>query len=403
MKRVALLVEDVDIERRIRDAIGADVFARTTLVERPGAAVSPEVMATMLAAPGPDVVVLAPPTDVADALRIAAALDHEHPEITVILVADPTPSLWERALRAGVREIVPTNAKTPAYQAVLEHALAAADVRRSNIIDLRDSVNRREGRIITVLSPKGGAGKTTVATNLAVGLARRAPDGVAIVDLDLQFGDVASALQLVPDLSLADLAPGEAERDPARVKLLLTHHHEGLFALCAPDDPAAAEGISADEIAPMLQALADDLPYVVVDTCAGIDPHTLAAIEVSNDIVLLGVMDVPSVRSLRKLIDALDRLGMTESRRIVVLNRSDSHVDLDVNDITAAIGLPIAISIPSSRSVPLSTNHGSPVLVFDPASPVIRPLRELVSLFTGEAPPEVRSHSLFRRSTHAAR
>jgi pilus assembly protein CpaE len=137
---------------------------------------------------------------------------------------------------------------------------------------------------------------------------------------------------------------------------------------------------------------------VVVDTCAGIDAHTLAAIEVSTDLVFVGAMDVPSIRSLRKLIDALDRLGMTHAQRLVVLNRADSHVDLAANDVADALGLPIAVSIPSSRSVPLSINHGSPVLVFDPRSPVVRPLRDLVAKISGEPVSAVTaSHTLFRR------
>ncbi|HVM51768.1 MAG TPA: AAA family ATPase [Acidimicrobiales bacterium] len=398
MRPLAILVEDQEVERRVREAVGEDDFRRSVAVVRPRSDVTPEVTAKELAAAAIDLVLVGPPVEPADALRIAEMIDRDHPEITVVLIATPSPSLWEQAVRAGVRDILTPGARPPAYRAVIDHALHAAEVRRSNIIDINDDGGRHEGRIITVLSPKGGAGKTTIATNLAVGLAMLAPDDVALVDLDLQFGDVASAMQLLPELSLADLAPGEAQQDPSKVKLLLTHHPDGLFALCAPDDPAAADNISADDIGPVLHAVAADLRYVIVDTSAGIDSQTLAAIEVSSDLVLVGAMDVPSVRSLRKLIDALDRMGLTKAERLVVLNRSDSRVDLDVDDIAAAIGLPIAVSIPSSRSVPLSINHGCPVLVFDPRSPVVYPLRELVSRLSGEPLPASGSHSLFRRS-----
>jgi pilus assembly protein CpaE len=399
--RIVLHLDDPGIERRVRDALGEDRYRGFVSVSRPVPEADPDGVAKVLSASLPDLIVLGPPAALRDALRIATVIDDAHPEITVVLVAEPTTNLYEQALRAGIRDVVPREARAAAYRSVIDHALHVADVRRSNIIDLTDSAMSPAGRIITVVSPKGGAGKTTVATNLAMGLAQRAHEQVAIVDLDLQFGDVASALQLSSELSLADLLPGEAETDPAKIKLLLAHHPEGLFALCSPDDPAAADDVRSEDVAPTLRALAADLRYVVVDTCAGIDQHTLAAIEVSTDVVLVGAMDVPSVRSLRKLVDTLDRLGMTDARRLVVLNRSDSRVDLKPGDIAAAIGLPIAISIPSSRSVPLSINHGCPVLLFDPRSPVVRPLQELVGLVCDEPVLTLAgggSHSFFGRT-----
>src|SRR5205823_4471418 len=102
-----------------------------------------------------------------------------------------------------------------------------------------------------------------------------------------------------------------------------------------------------------LHTLASELAYVIVDTGAGIDAPALAAVEHSTDLVLVGAMDVPSIRSLRKLIDALDRLGMTDAARHVVLNRADSRVGIDVGDVSATLGLPIAVALPSSRTVPL--------------------------------------------------
>jgi pilus assembly protein CpaE len=399
MTAITLLAADRAVERLVRAAIDSDGSGVSLATIRPRENVSVEVEARELAAHDPDLVLIGPPVDVDRALAIATVLDRSHPEIVVVLIQESDPSLWERALRAGVRDVVSPTADAAAFADIIQHARVVAETRRSNIIELSDgSGPTRHGRIVTVLSPKGGAGKTTIATNLAVGLARLAPDGVAIVDLDLQFGDVASALQLLPERSLADLAPGEFEDDPARIKLLLTHHAESLFALCAPDDPAAADGVSPDDVGPILRSLAAELSFVVVDTCAGIDAHTLAAIEVSTDLVFVGAMDVPSIRSLRKLIDALDRLGMTHAQRLVVLNRADSHVDLAANDVADALGLPIAVSIPSSRSVPLSINHGSPVLVFDPRSPVVRPLRDLVAKISGEPVSAVTaSHTLFRR------
>jgi pilus assembly protein CpaE len=399
MSRVVLLVDDPAVERRVREALGDDRFRREIAVVRPDPVKGADVMAKLVAGYSPDLVLVAPTVPLDEGIDLSAAIDREHPEVTVVLVFEPSPALWELAARAGVRDILSPESRPAVYRKVIDQALQVADRRRSNIIELTESRKGTDGRIITVVSPKGGAGKTTVATNLAIGLARQAPDEVVIVDLDLQFGDVGAALQLTPELTFADLVPGETVHDPANVKLLLAHHPERLFALCAPDHPAAAEDVRADDIGPLLRTLAADFRYVIVDTCAGIDAPTLAALDVSTDLVLVGAMDVPTVRSLRKCVDALDHLGMTEARRLVVLNRSDSRVDLNTDDVAGAIGLRIAVSIPSSRSVPLSVNHGCPVLLFDPRSPVIRPLQELVSLLSDDEPivAETESRSLFRR------
>lgn len=237
------------------------------------------------------------------------------------------------------------------------------------------------GRVITVISPKGGAGKTTVATNLAVGLARRAAGMAALVDLDLTFGDVASALLLDPKHSIGQVARAARAIQDAAIKMLLTQHSSGLHVLCAPDDPIEGDEVTDDDVTSVLQVLSADLPYVVIDTGAGLDAATLTAIEHSTDLVLVGAMDVPSLLGLRKGLDVLDRLGMTGARRHLVLNRADSKVGLEASDVEDTIGLPVTVAIPSSRAVPVSVNQGRPIVETDWRSPAGKALQSLVDVF----------------------
>lgn len=392
MTRLALVSDDLDVERRIFQALGSVRFDALVVSCEHLANVEPQVAAKELAKLGADVAVIGPRIEVLQALCIAEAIDRDQPEITTVLLAEPTPDLWELALQAGCRYVLAPDEQSAQYQHVLDRALEAAERRRANIvIDLRDNApaalaeDAPAGRIITVLSPKGGAGKTSIATNLAAGLARSAPDQVAIVDLDLQFGDVASALQLAPTHSLADLRLGVGGLDDAALKVLLTRHPEALWALCAPEDPALGEEIGGGCITEVLHRLADDLRYVVVDTGAGLDAAALAAVEASNDLVLVGAMDVPSVRSIRKLIDALDRIGLTGAHRHLVLNRANSKVGLRDEDVVDTLGMPITVAVPSTRSIPVSVNQGCPVLLSDPRSPAARPLQDLVEVFTGSS------------------
>ncbi len=237
----------------------------------------------------------------------------------------------------------------------------------------------RQPKIIAVISPKGGSGKTATASNLAVALAQRRPGRVVAVDLDLQFGDLATALSLTPEYTLAQLSRSP-QIDATSVKLYLTPHPTGLFVLASANDPAEADSITPAHVSTVLPLLARTFDFVVVDTPAGLDERTLAAIERASDLLLVSSLDVTSIRSLKKVIDALDHLGIPAARHFV-LNRADAKVGLDPADAEKAIGMKIACAIPSTRAIPLSLNLGTPVVVSDPRSPVAKQMQHLSQLF----------------------
>jgi pilus assembly protein CpaE len=238
---------------------------------------------------------------------------------------------------------------------------------RRQVLDCRAETPVDTTRVLTVLCPKGGAGKTTLATNVAVGLAQRAPGRVVIVDLDLQFGDVASALHLTPDHTIAD-AVDAPKLDATTLKVFLTPHRENLFALCAPNSPVDADDIQATDVQRLLELLVESFDYVVVDTASGLDEAALAALEVSTDLVLLTAPDVPCVRGTCKEIDALQQIGNRAQRWHIVLNRSDARTGLGIGDIESTIGLRVDVAVPESRAVPQALNQGTAILESDPRS-----------------------------------
>src|SRR5690606_15835601 len=142
--------------------------------------------------------------------------------------------------------------------------------------------------------------------------------------------------QLRPEASAADVAR-RGDFGAAAVKVALTEHDSGLYVLCASELPVDAEDITAEAVGSILDVLAQEFRYVVVDTNAGLSEHTLTAIERSTDLVLLCSMDVPSIRALHKELSALDQLGMTAQRRTLVLNRADSRVGLAIEDVEALL------------------------------------------------------------------
>jgi pilus assembly protein CpaE len=376
---LALLSPEAAFEGRVRAALpGVDVV-RCWREEH--LRIDPSKVVEALLESGAGVVCLGPGLPVDALLDVADAVDREHPEVCIVLVAERSTAVVDRALAAGVRDIVEPAGGDDELARALARAAETAARRRANL--LGSSEPEETSRLITVLSPKGGSGKTTVTTNLAVALATRAPSTVAVVDFDLQFGDVAAALALTPEQGLADVARTAAV-DATTLKVFLTPHPSGLFALCAPETPAEGDELRYDHAASALRTLAASFPTVVVDTAAGLDEFALAAIEQSTDLLFVCPLDVAAVRSLRKELDALDRLGMTDARRHLVLNRADARVGIEPGDVENVLGMQADVSLPSSRAVPFSMNAGTPIVGTDPRSAVARALQDLARRFTDD-------------------
>lgn len=343
-----------------------------------------------------EAVFVGPDIDVQLAVDFAHEFDLQRPDLTVILCAPASADVLGEALHAGVRDVVDPLASDDrlldAYKRATE---ATARARRRTGKD--DRGGDAGSRIITVASPKGGSGKTTVATNLAVGLATAAPGQVAIVDLDLQFGDVATALQLMPEHTIADAARSVASLDAMGLKVLLTHHPVDLYALCGPESPADGERITEAQVRSILSLLQREFRYVIIDTAAGLGEQTLAAIEAATDVVLICSMDVPGVRSFRKTLSTLDEIGLSDAARHIVLTRADARVGLEIEDIERTIGRAVDVTVPSTRAVPLSINQGIPILQTDQRrSAVYQAFARLTSRFA-EMPTATSPSRLWRR------
>jgi len=355
------------LEQAVRDAVGDAVAVETAPLERGLAAVVASV----------EVVIVDGTEDAERAFTVAQRFDEERPDITVVLYAEASGDTLSRAMQAGVRDILPPGSDPDRIRESVKRALEVAERRAHS---LRVEGAEDQNRLIMVLSPKGGAGKTTVSTNLAVGLATRVPKQVVLVDGDLQFGDVGNALRLLAETSVRDAIAGGLH-DATEVKVHLTPHRSGLFALCAPEVPGVADEITAQAFSKAVALLHREFKYVIVDTDPGLGERTLTVMDNATDLIFVAATDVASVRGLHKTIDALDRIGMTAARRHYVLNRADAKVGLEVSDIAATIGADFDVLIPSHRSMPVSMNQGVPILESGDSSPTVGPLWQLVDRF----------------------
>ena len=350
----------------------------------------PAVVEAILAL-DPAAVVLGPDLPPRLALTLATEFDRVRPDVSVLISVAADPAAVNAALAAGVRGVLPPDASHDTIREAVVRAVRAVEARATAPKPGRD---RRHGaRVITVCAPKGGAGKTMLSTNLAAGLGAAAPRQTVIVDLDLQFGDVAYSFSLKPRHSIYDAVTTPQALDLTTLKVFLTRHPCELYALCGPDDPARGELVAPEAVGEIVSLLMAEFSYVVIDTGAGLTEHTLSALDVSTDVVFVADMDIPSVRHLRKVLNALDRLGMNTQERHFVMNRADSRVGLSMADAASAAGITIDIEIPSSRHVPVALNTGTPIILGNPRSAVSRRIWDLVGRFA-----EVEDGSANRRN-----
>jgi pilus assembly protein CpaE len=353
-------------------------------------------LAASLAEHGYQAVCVGPDVPEALALGVSRSLDHGHPEIGVVLLRRASPDLWREAARAGVRDIIEPDGSLEE----LGPALVAA-VERGASLRAQSPPQGPRNKLIVVLSPKGGSGKTMVTTNLGIALAASNTGQTVVVDLDCVFGDVASALGMVPEHTIDGLAAVSAF-DSTTLKVFLSRHERsGLYVLAGSGRPEDGEAVTEEIAGRALDMLGRSFPYVVVDTAAGLDERALVAIDRATDVILLASMDVTSVRNLGKEIDALDRLGLTTAHRHFLLNRADARVGIELRDVESALGLTVQAALPSSRLVPLSMNQGRTLVLDEPDSPVARALRTFADRFIDidslSQPPAQTSRFFMRR------
>jgi pilus assembly protein CpaE len=378
MSRVVLAGASEDLILRVKEATDGDVA-----VLPPGRLPSDpaRLFEQLLDGELPDVLLVGPHAPAPEVLTLASRLDIQSPGISVVLMAEPSPEMWQAAMRAGIRDLVPPAAEVAEIRAAVERAGHAAASRRRVLRPVSET-ERYAGRVITIASPKGGVGKTTVATNLAIGLTAGAPQSTVLVDLDVQFGDVASALGLVPEYTLPDAVHGPASEDTMVLKTFLTQHPSGLYAVCGAESPAAGDTVTGEDVTRLLASLAREFRYVVVDTAPGLSEQTLAALDRASDVVMLTSMDVPGVRGLRKELDVLRELAMIPAGRHIVMNFADPKGGLTVRDVEMTIGAGVDVVLPRSKGVPTSTNQGVPILESNRRDPMAKEMRRLVSRFS---------------------
>jgi pilus assembly protein CpaE len=380
--------------------------ALSGLTDRMVRAVDPDEAMAAVAAEGKDVLaaIIGPSLADRDVLALAGALQQGTPDISVLLIRrQESGELIRQALRVGVKDVLSSASDETVVRTSAARAIEIARTLRGRLGGGAPSdtgEGRAPGKVVTVFSSKGGCGKTFLSTNLAVALSRGGAE-VALVDLDLHFGDVAIMLHLFPSHTIYDAAQNPV-LDALSLKSFLTRHDSGIWTLVAPTEPTIADNINPGAIGNILKLLRTAFDYVVIDTPPAFSEPVLAAFDESDWLVMLATLDVPSIKNLKLTLQTLELLHFPKSRMRVVVNRADSKVGLRLHDVEKLLSSPVDTTIPSSRSVPLSVNKGSPIMLEEPKGPVADSIRRVAAQLVERQrigrPKQRQRRSLFARS-----
>src|SRR3954452_8201758 len=333
-----------------------------------------ELRRALADAPEEHAVVLGPGVDLDAAASLADNLRVTRPAVSVILMRRRVDtSVLAEALRSGMREVVEERDLTGLGEAIKRaHQVYRAVTGPGNRAD--DTPN---GKLVTVFSPKGGVGKTTIAANLAVALSGREALRVCLVDLDLGFGDIAITLQLFPARTIADAVALESDIDFSTLEPLLTPHRRGFSTLVAPVQPDAKDSIPASLVARILSVLKANFDFVIVDTSPAFDEHVLQAFDETDELLLVTTLDVPTLKNVKIACETLDLLNFPKRHRHLVLNRADDKVGLAPEKVEVTLDMRIAQAIPTSPEVANATNAGEPIVASSPKHQVSQSINRL--------------------------
>jgi pilus assembly protein CpaE len=323
-----------------------------------------------------DVLLVACASESQDTLDYIARVTKERPDRPVIVAAAGSPNGFVREVfAAGADDIVLLDdSATPGADAFF--AMQKALARRSG----GHTPDEARGSTICVLGPKGGIGKTLTAANLGAALAE-AGHRVAMVDLDLQFGDLGLALGLQPERTIYDLATSGGTLDAEKVDAYLAEHSSGARVLLAPLRPDQAGSVTVEFLRTLYPVLASTYEYVVVDTPPGFTPEVITTIDASSSICMIGMLDAPSLKNTKLGMETLELMAYPIERVRIVLNRADTNVGISHADVVAVMGRPPDVLIPSQREIVRSINLGEPIVLSAKRSEPAKAFRALADLY----------------------
>lgn len=312
----------------------------------------------------PDVVLMDINMPVKDGIRATEEITVLSPDTNVIMISvQGEQEYLKKAMAAGARDFL---VKPFQGDELIEtvHRVDALSKKRKESKNIQTTPEEIKSKVISVFSTKGGVGKTTIATNLAVSLARLTRKKVALVDLDLQFGDVAVMLNVSLRSTISDLIKEFNLLDETNIEDYMVTHFSGIKVLSAPPKPEYAEYITTAHITKIIECLKSRFHYVVIDTSNIFNEVVLTSLDLSDQILYVSTLDLPTIKNIKSGLEIMDSLHYSNSKISIVLNKASEQFGIKYKDFEETLKYPIWAYIPEdSQTVITSANKGFPFVI----------------------------------------
>lgn len=380
---LSALVVDGNLDSRLETAR----VLRLLGMESAGEATYGTEALVMTADHTPDVILLAFEDPPLRGIATLTALQQQVPDVPVIVYSTSMDTVLIReAMRAGARDFI----ERPLQRSELRDAVngALANEEQRQLGRTRDaSPAAARGTIITVAGAKGGIGKTTIATNLAVAIRMATGQEVALVDADAQFGDVAVMLDMKVERSIADIAREQTQITRETIAPYIARHSSGVDLIMAGSEPDDWRALRPEHLSDVASALAETHEYVVIDTPGTMNESVAASLSVAQRVLLVTSLDVSSIKDTKTALRILrESWGFSADRIQLVVNDNNRAHAVDVEDVIRATGVADVHRIRHEGQVGLSVQMGVPIVVGIPESPFAASIAALAGTISGTAP-----------------
>jgi pilus assembly protein CpaE len=330
-----------------------------------------------------DVFLVAVEEPVALALQTIESLADAAPGVpTIVYSSLADAQSVRRAMVAGARDYLVKPVKPEDLSRAVYGVLEQEEKKRLRADGLTSEAAAR-GTVITVFGAKGGIGKTTISTNLAVTLAKMTGANVCLLDMDTRFGDVAIMMDVAVEASIADVARKIDDIDRDKIRDYLVKHYSGVSILPAPLHPTEWRNMTPQHIERIVELLAQTHDYVVIDTPGTFNELIAATLELANLILLVTSMDIASIKDTALALEMLRAAGVSEDKVKLMINHSTAANSLREEDVSRVLEYDVFWRIPHDLSVSSSTQLGQPIVVAKPYARVSRSIIELAHVLTG--------------------
>lgn len=287
------------------------------------------------------------------------------PFIGVILVGyGESPDILRKSMRFGADDYL----ELPLSKAKLYNAIIALhkikQKQKEKLLNNPLIIPNREPKVVTVFSTKGGVGKSVVSTNVAIALRKATKEDVLLMDLDLQFGDVAELLNINPKTSIIDLLADIDKIDVNEWSKYLSTHYSGISVLTSPFKPEQADLVSEKDIKKIISVYKKFFDYIVIDLPPLFNSVSVGCVEVADHVLMLSTTEIPTLKNVKDGIDTLKKLECPDEKVTVVINRFNNRGELKLEDMIKFLGMGNLVMInDDSATVSTSINIGDPFVL----------------------------------------